>query len=133
MSLADMDAAIVADPAGAISSEALAEWDTAIRLDPAYAPRLKQQMAEAHNNLGVTLTSAPGRLPDAIGHFRSALRLAPAYDDAHYNLGVSLMLKNNSEGAIVEYREALRLNPAQFKSELVGICTRSMGKLALVG
>ncbi|MGA3238765.1 MAG: hypothetical protein ABSG03_21010 [Bryobacteraceae bacterium] len=55
---------------------ALDEWDAAIRLDAAYAPRLKQQMAEAYNNLGVTPTGVPGRLPDAIGHFKAALRLA---------------------------------------------------------
>jgi tetratricopeptide (TPR) repeat protein len=92
--------------------EALAEWDAAIRLDPAYAPRLRQPMAEAHNNLGVTLTSAPGRLPDAIGHFRSALRLAPAYDDAHYNLGLALSnIHGRMTEAISGLETALGLRP----------------------
>jgi tetratricopeptide (TPR) repeat protein len=92
--------------------EALAEWDTAIRLDPGYAPRLKQPMAEAHNNLGVTLAGAPGRLPDAIGHFEAALRLAPDYADAHYNLGLALSnIPARMTEAISELETALRLRP----------------------
>jgi len=92
--------------------EALAEWDTAIRIDPAYAPRLKQPMAEAHNDLGVTLASAPGRLPEAISHFETALRLAPAYADAHYNLGLALSnIPARTPEAISELETALRLRP----------------------
>jgi len=99
------------DAAGRVP-EALAEWDTAIRLDLAYAPRLKQPMAEAHNNLGVTLTSAPGRLPDAIVHFEAALRLAPDYADAHYNLGIALSnIPGRTTEAISELETALRLHP----------------------
>lgn len=92
--------------------EAITEWEKAIRLDPGYAPRLKQGLAEAHNNLGVTLTSTPGRLPEAISHFEAALRIAPDYADAHYNLGVAL---SNTPGrmtqAISELETARRLRP----------------------
>jgi tetratricopeptide (TPR) repeat protein len=92
--------------------EALAEWDTAIRLDPEYAPRLKQPMAEAHNNLGVSLTSASASLPDAIGHFEAALRLAPDYADAHYNLGLALSnIPARMPEAISELEAAQRLRP----------------------
>jgi protein O-mannosyl-transferase len=92
--------------------EALAEWDAAIRLDPAYAPRLKQPMAEAHNNLGVTLASSPGRLPEAISHFEAALLLAPDYADAHYNLGLALSnIPARMTEAISELEIALRLRP----------------------
>jgi len=92
--------------------EALAEWDTAIRLDPAYAPRLKQPMAEAHNNLGVTLANTPGRLPEAINHLEAALRLAPDYADAHYNLGLALSnIPARMPEAISQLEIALRLRP----------------------
>jgi protein O-mannosyl-transferase len=92
--------------------EALAEWDAAIRLDPAYAPRLKQPMAEAHNNLGVALASSPGRLPEAISHLEAALRLAPDYANAHYNLGLALSnIPARMPEAISELEIALRLRP----------------------
>ena len=64
------------EPAGRLP-EALAEWDAAMRLDPAYAPRLKQPMAEAHNNLGLALSNIPARMPDAISEMEIALRLLP--------------------------------------------------------
>jgi len=92
--------------------EALAEWETAIQLDPSYAPRLKQGMAEAHNNLGVGLAGAPGSLPEAISHFEAAVRLAPDYADAHYNLGLALSnIHARLPEAISELETAQRLRP----------------------
>jgi tetratricopeptide (TPR) repeat protein len=92
--------------------EAVGEWETAVRLDPGYAPRLRQPLAEAHNNLGVALTNSPGRLAEAIAHFEAAVRLAPDYADAHFNLGVAL---SNTPGrapqAIAELEAAYRLHP----------------------
>jgi tetratricopeptide (TPR) repeat protein len=92
--------------------EALAEWETAVRLDPSYGPRLQQQLAEGHNNVGVALTGTPGRLTDAVAHFEAAVRLAPDYADAHYNLGIALA---NTPGhvsqAIAELETAYRLHP----------------------
>jgi protein O-mannosyl-transferase len=92
--------------------EAVSEWETAVRLDPAYASRLQQPLAEAHNNLGVTLTNAPGRLPEAISHFEAAARSAPDYADAHYNLGVALSnMPGRRSEAISELETAFRLRP----------------------
>jgi tetratricopeptide (TPR) repeat protein len=69
-------------------------------------------MAEAHNNLGVGLTSDPGRLAEAIGHFEAAVRLEPGYADAHYNLGLALSnTPGRAEQAVAELETAYRLHP----------------------
>jgi protein O-mannosyl-transferase len=57
---------------------AAAEFEAALRLRP--------DLAEAHNNLGVVLSQLPGRHLDAVSHFREAVRLRPDYSDARYNL-----------------------------------------------
>jgi tetratricopeptide (TPR) repeat protein len=92
--------------------EALTEWEAAVRLDPSYAPRLQQQLAEGHNNVGVALTGTPGRLADAIAHFEAAVRLEPGYADVHYNLGIALAnTPSRVPQAIAELETAYRLHP----------------------
>src|SRR6185295_7352915 len=44
----------------------------------------------------------------AIAHLREALRLAPDFPDAHNNLGSALGAQGDLEGAIGEFRAALR-------------------------
>jgi tetratricopeptide (TPR) repeat protein len=66
----------------------------------------------AHNNLGQMLALTPGGLPEAIEHFRQAVRLKPDYAEAHNNLGQAL--SQTPEGrpeAIEQFEEALRLKP----------------------
>lgn len=49
-----------------------------------------------------------GEDEDARRQYRSVLRFAPGYTDAHVNLGLLLAREGNAAGAAAEYREALR-------------------------
>jgi tetratricopeptide (TPR) repeat protein len=67
----------------------------------------------AHYNLGVLIAGTPGRLPEAIQHYREAAHLKPDYAMAHYNL--ALGLSRTPDGvpeAIEEYRAALHADPS---------------------
>ena len=66
----------------------------------------------AHNNLGFTVVTMPGHLPDAIAQYHEALRIEPDYPEAHFNLGAALILSRDPDvanQAIAEYRTAIRL------------------------
>src|SRR5262249_25449220 len=53
-----------------------------------------------------------GRLDEAIGHFREAIRLDPkASARAHNNLGLALYEMGRLDEAIGHFREAIRLDP----------------------
>lgn len=85
------------------ADEAIAHYERAARLDPAYAP--------SYNNLATALR-ARGDSDRAIANYERALALQPDYPDVHYNLGNTLVQQNRLEDAIAHYRQALRLNPA---------------------
>jgi len=56
--------------------------------------------------------NTPGRLSEAIPHFRTALRVKPDSAEIHNNLGGALSLEpGRLQDAIEEYRTALRLQP----------------------
>jgi tetratricopeptide (TPR) repeat protein len=85
-------------------AEAIAEFDTALRLHPDYA--------EAQNNLGVALSQMPQRAPEALAHFQAAVRLNPDYADARFNLGVALsQIPGRLPEAIRQLEAAYRLHP----------------------
>src|SRR5580658_6402760 len=68
----------------------------------------------AHYNLGVLFAEMPGQLPEALEHYRAAVRLEPDYPESHFNLGSALAHSGPSdppEEAIEEYQTALRLKP----------------------
>ena len=53
-----------------------------------------------------------GRIPEAIALYERAVRIKPAYVDAHYNLGVAWSkMPGRLKDAIAQYEEALRLKP----------------------
>jgi hypothetical protein len=64
----------------------------------------------ARNAVGALLIDQ-GHLDEAIVDLREAVRLEPAYADAHSNLGAALARRGEIDAAIVEYRDALRLAP----------------------
>ena len=70
------------------------------------------ESARPHYNLGTALAQIPGRLPDAIAEFESALRIRPDYAEAHYNLGNALArMPGRLPDAINEFEAALRSAP----------------------
>jgi len=84
--------------------EAIAEFETALRIFPGYA--------DAHFNFGVALMKSPGRLSDAIAEFQTTLREEPGYVNAHTDLGMALtQIPGRLPEAIAELQEAARLRP----------------------
>ena len=73
-----------------------------MRIDPAYA--------EAHNNLGNALVQT-GRAPEAIDHYKEALRITPNSADAHNNLAAALAQMGRTSEAIEQLKAALRIKP----------------------
>ena len=73
----------------------------------------------AHNNLGSALEEIPGRLPEAIEHYQSALRINPDCAEAHNNLGNAwAQLPGQLPEAIAQYQAALRIRPAYVAAHL---------------
>ena len=61
----------------------------------------------AHNSLGHYL----GRTPEAVEHFRAALRLNPDSVETHVNLATVLMNTGHADEALDEFELAKKLNP----------------------
>jgi tetratricopeptide (TPR) repeat protein len=96
------------DPAGL--SEALTEFQTALRLHPGDSPA-QYNTARAHVDLGDAWFQKPGGVPQAIAEYRAALQIEPDYAQAHGNLGLALAQIGRQQEAITEYETALRINP----------------------
>jgi tetratricopeptide (TPR) repeat protein len=79
-------------------------WTHAVEVCP--------QSAKAHVNLGRVFLEAPGRLPEAIAEYETALRIEPDYALAHYSLGTAMSKSSGRlDSAIEHYRAALRIEP----------------------
>jgi tetratricopeptide (TPR) repeat protein len=124
--------------------EAIAEYQTAIRIQPAavaytslgvayeakglineaieqyqLALRLQPGNADAHTYLAIVYAES-GALDNAIEHFRIAVRLRPDSADAQYGLGRAYLEKGRPAEAIPYLESAVRLNPdaSLFRSAL---------------
>jgi protein O-mannosyl-transferase len=79
-------------------------WTRAVEVCP--------QSAKAHLNLGRVFFDVPGRIPDALAEYETALRIEPDYALAHYNLATALVkIPGRLDNAIAHYRAALRSEP----------------------
>ncbi len=63
----------------------------------------------AHNNLGIVLAES-GQAPQAIEHYRAALRIRPDFANLHVNLGTALRGQGRGDEALVHFAEAVRLD-----------------------
>ncbi len=87
-------------------AEAAEEFQRAVQLKPGFA--------EAHENLGLTLSSL-GRNDEAAAEFQRAVQLKPDFADAHGNLGAVLYLQDKLSEAMVHFQKHVELDP---KSEM---------------
>jgi protein O-GlcNAc transferase len=84
--------------------EAAAHLERAVSLDP--------RNVDAFANLGATLMCDPKQLEAAQRAIETAIRLAPNDADLHSNLGAVYNLRNQPSLAVVSFRKAIALNPA---------------------
>lgn len=84
----------------------------------------------AHNNLALELAGIPERVPEAIDHGLTAVRLKPDLPEARLNLGLALGRSGQFEPAVACYQEALRLRPKYPEAmHNLGITLRALGRM----
>ena len=82
-----------------------------------------------HYTLGNVLRKL-GRLDEAAGNFREALRFTPSMVDAHLGLGNMLKTQDKYDEAVEHFRKALKLKPDLVEAHLnLGNVFRAQGKL----
>jgi len=82
----------------------------------------------AWNNLGFLQFADRSRNAEAIANFEQALRLRPAYAEAHSNLGLALTQAGRPAEAVPHLRESLRLKPGLYQvHNNLGIALASSG------
>ena len=86
-------------------TEAIDAYEAALRIRPAYQSA-KDNLVLAHMRLGDAEAGTPDRIPSAVWHYESVLRLEPDHFRAHYNLGTLLMDVDGRHGDAVAHLEA---------------------------
>ncbi|HEX3685001.1 MAG TPA: tetratricopeptide repeat protein [Bryobacteraceae bacterium] len=77
----------------------------------AHALQVTRNNYVAHHNYGLAIAGQPGRLPEAMVHYRDALEIQPRSVEARTDLGSALAKSGHFEEAIAEYKTALQLAP----------------------
>jgi protein O-mannosyl-transferase len=68
--------------------------------------------SRAQNNLGNALAKISARVPQALEHYREALRIKPDFADARFNLAMELgKIPGREIEALTHYEEALKIRP----------------------
>lgn len=81
--------------------------------------------------------SDPERLAEAVRHLERAIKLAPDYGEAYFQLGVAYRYSGRNEDAIAAFRHAIDLDPGEGKSyqplgeTLIAAGHKEQGKEAL--
>ena len=103
-------------------NESLVVGQKSVQLDP--------QDAGAHNNLGVLLQHAQGRLKEAEESFRQAITVKPDAAAAHYNLGNTPKKQGRLEEAEASYTQAITLKPDYAEAHYnLGNTLKELGRL----
>ena len=92
-------------------SEAIDAYEGALRARPDF-PQARNNLVLAHMKLGDAAAEVPDRIPSAIWHYESVLRIQADHFRAHYNLGTVLMdLPERHAEAITHLEAAVRMRP----------------------
>lgn len=103
------------------AAEAIAELETALRLDPNYY--------HSYNNLG-TVLAADNRLEEAVTVFREGVRRMPKLAMLHSNLGRALDLLKRPDEARASYEAALAVAPDCIDAHVgLGFLLAQQGKM----
>lgn len=86
-------------------------------------------LAEAYSNLG-NVFKERGQLPQALYHYRHAVRLKPDFVDGYINLAAALVANGDLLEAVEAYNTALQINPDLYgvRSDL-GNLYKALGRL----
>ena len=76
----------------------------------AYLGAIVPESADLHNILGLSL-ARQGRIEEAIGEFREAMRLEPDSAMTHWHLGAALASRGARDEAIEHLRRSVQLDP----------------------
>jgi tetratricopeptide (TPR) repeat protein len=96
------DKAIFAQDHGR-DSLALACYERILAIDPKYPL--------AHYNKGFVYLEHQQRIPEARAAFKTAIDLLPDYTAAYYNRGLTYELEDKLDSALLDFQQALRLDP----------------------
>ncbi len=88
----------------------LAEQESRGQPPTALPPNRRALYGQAHYNLGV-VRGEQGRMDEALGHYRLAVRYAPGDAEAQSNLGNVLRQQGHLDEAAACYYQALRIRP----------------------
>ena len=99
-------------------SEAIDAYEGALRARPDF-PQARNNLVLAHMKLGDAAAEVPDRIPSAILHYESVLRIQPDHFRAHYNLGTVLMdLPERHAEAITHLEAAVRMRPESTEAQV---------------